>query len=116
MGFVREKAKLTSGNKTARRFSLIPCSSRWEIVFKSGDNVIFRGFRGISDNNILVGTQSADYLNRNMKLIHISVSLCEIDGQRWLKVLRGAGQTEGQVDFNISHPSNVEDVISSIVL
>lgn len=83
MGFVHEKAKMTLGNKTAWRFSLIPCSSRWEIVFKSGDNVIFRGFRGKSGNNISVGTQSTDYLNRNMKLIHISVSLCEIDGQRW---------------------------------
>lgn len=111
-----KKQKMTLGNETARRFSLIPCSSLLEIVFKSGDNVIFRGFRGISDNNISVGTQSANYLNRNMKLIHISVSLCEIDGQRWLKVLQGTGQTEGQVDFNILHPSNVEDVISFIVL
>lgn len=116
MGFVHEKAKMTLGNKTAWRFSLIPRSSRWEIVFKSGDNVIFRGFRGISDNNISVGTQSTDYSDRNMKLIHISVSLCEIDGHRWLKVLQGTGQTEGQVDFNILHPSNVEDVISFIVL
>lgn len=116
MGFVHEKAKMTLGNKTAWRFSLIPCSSHWEIVFKSGDNVIFRGFRGISDNNISVGTQSTDYLNRNMKLIHISVSLCEIDGQKWLKVLQGTRQTEGQVDFNILDPSNVEDVISFIVL
>lgn len=116
MGFVHEKAKMTLGNKTARRFSLIPCSSLLAIVFKSGDNVIFRGFRGISDNKISVGTQSAHYLNRNMKLIHISVSLCETDGQRWLEVLQGTGQTEGQVDFNILHPSNVEDVISFIVL
>jgi len=48
-----------------------------------------------------------------MKLINFSVSPCEIDGQRWHGGLEGTKQIEGQVDFIISHPSNVEDVIFS---
>lgn len=45
-----------------------------------------------------------------MKLIQ-SFSSCEIDGQRWHEGLEGTKQIEHQVDFVISHPSNVEDVI-----
>lgn len=63
------------------------------------------------DNNVSVETQSSMYLKRNMKLILFSISPCEIDGQRWHGGLQGTKQIEGQEDFIISHPANVEDVI-----
>lgn len=50
------------------------------------------------------------YLGKKMKLIQSFYS-CEIDGQRWHEGLEGTKQIEHQVDFVISHPSNVEDVI-----
>lgn len=50
-----------------------------------------------------------------MKLIHISVSPFEIDGQRWREVLQGTRQFEGQVDFIILRLSNTEDVACFVV-
>lgn len=52
-------------------------------------------------------------LKTNVKLIHFSVCLCEIDGPRCHEGLEGNKQIEGQVDFIISHPSGVQVVIFS---
>lgn len=41
------------------------------------------------DNNVSVVTQRSMYLKRNMKLIHFSISPCEIDGQGWREGLQG---------------------------
>lgn len=75
--------------------------------------LLFSEARGRLPNNFtffLKKKKKQHYLEKKMKLIQ-SFSSCEIDGQRWHEGLEGTKQIEHQVDFVISHPSNVEDVI-----